>query len=126
MSVSMVDCERCGRAVSDPEDPPQIGDMVLCEQCHDKICGNCGKEILDVEDQYDIPAVGPGTTCPICTARYVDWMCNGCGAEIPDESDQVRVEIDSKFDGIYCSDCAPEARKRAEEDPAAQDEDPPF
>jgi DNA-directed RNA polymerase subunit RPC12/RpoP len=119
----MVDCERCGRSISDPESPRKIGDTIFCDQCHDKVCGNCLNEIPDADDQYDIPPVGPGTTCPTCTARHVEWMCNQCGTEIPDETDQVRVEQSSKFDGVYCSDCATEARNRAKQDSDVQAED---
>lgn len=121
----MVDCDRCGHPIPDPDDPATIGELVLCDECHDKICGNCGSEIPDPEDQYDIPPVGPGTTCPTCTARYVEWMCNGCGAEL-DDDEQVRISEGSQYDGTYCTECAPEARERAQSDPAAQDEEAPF
>lgn len=108
-------CTRCGAAVSDGEQH-MIGEGVFCANCFDKVCGACGREIPEPDQQYDIgPIIGPGTTCSLCTARHVQWLCNGCGAEIRTEPEQVKIHEDTKYGGYYCRSCADEAKQKAVE-----------
>lgn len=119
-------CDRCEATVADPENPPMIANSTLCQECHDMICGNCLRIIPDSEHRYDIPPVGPGTTCAVCTARYVQWLCRRCGEEIHEETEQHRVDLKTEYDGTYCEDCVDEAFQRAKEaqEPPKKDKAP--
>lgn len=124
-------CDRCNSKVT--ENTHTIGDEKLCKDCFDKTCGACGRHIPEPTQQYDIgPSIGPGTTCSVCTARYVQWLCNRCGSEIKEDSERVEIHHETKYDGTYCQSCGdkvePKALEAAEsaEPEAGSPDDPPF